>query len=463
MHCSRARAAGRPLVIVLLLSAALAACGPPATRFDTVVLVTIDTLRADHLGSYGYPRPVTPFLDSLAASGLRFTHAYSSMSHTAPAHASMLTALHPAQHQVLANGMDLDRSIPSLAGILGAKGFDTAAFVSVRFLGAIGADFDHFDRNFDRPHRAGDQTVAAATRWLAERESDQRLLLWVHLYDPHEYDNDDAIEPERLRAMEEDFEERRSSLVDVLAPMHGWSATPRPEQVARLNRYDSQITLADDALAALHRAIGDRDPQRRTLWVVTADHGEALGDHGYVGHGKNLYREQMQVPLIVASPAGWWQPGTIDAMARHVDLLPTIADLLGVDVDAERLRLEGTSLAPLFDDRDAAPPVAHVFYQRRPVDEIRRRDGWEPGMVAAIQTPSAKYIFRSEGEHEFYDLVSDPHELENRIHTDSPEKERTYRTFARELRRLTADHRIELQGQHIDPSYIDDLKALGYL
>jgi len=453
----------RTLLLALGLGLPLAACRPPAeTRFDDVVLVTVDTLRADHVGAYGYPRATTPFLDALAAGGLRFTQAYSSMSHTAPAHASMLTALYPSQHQVLANGMELDRSVVSLAGVLRSAGFDTAAFTSVGFLAKIGHGFDHFDREMgSEPYRAGDETVAAAIRWLGARADDRPLFLWIHLYDPHEYAERVAIDPERLAAMERDFTARREGLLELLARTHGWSRDPEPGQMTLLNRYDAQIAHADAAIAALHRALEARG--RRALWVVTSDHGEALGDHGYQGHGKNLYREQMQVPLIVASSAGWWKPGVVDTLARHVDLMPTTVELLGLELDAERLRLEGVSLAAIFDGAPAAPAVEHAFYQRRPADQHRQRWGWEPGIVAAIQTRDAKYIWRSEGEHEFYDLANDPLELDNRIGADSPDKERLYRLFARELRRVTDDHRVDPKGQHIDERYHEDLKALGYL
>jgi arylsulfatase A-like enzyme len=467
MNSSPARATVRLLVAAACV-AGLASCRRFEPRFDTVVLVTLDTLRADHLGCYGYPRPTTPFLDSLAASGLRFSHAYSSVSHTAPAHASMLTGLHPPQHQVLANGMDLDRSIPSLASLLRSAGFETAAFVSVRFLGGIGRDFDHFDAEVDRDrpyrHRPGDETVGAVSRWLAQRESGRPLLLWVHLFDPHER-VDEAIAPDRMLVMEQDLERQRDGLIDLLVRTHGWSSAPDPNRLDGINRYDAQIRAADTAVAELHRAIEDRAPPgHRTLWVVTADHGEELGDHGRFGHGRTVHREQMHVPLIVASSAGWWQPRVVDSIVRHVDLLPTIADLVGLEIDVGRLRLEGTSLAAVFDGRTVAPPIEHAFYQRRPVDdEDRQRRGWEPGLVAAIQTPSSKYIFHSDGEHEFYDLAADPYELDNRIQVDSPEKERMYRMFVREMRRLTGDHRIDPQGRNIDEGYHDDLKALGYL
>jgi arylsulfatase A-like enzyme len=455
----------RPSILAACaLSLVLSACTRPRLRFDDVVLVTIDTLRADHVGSYGYPRATTPFLDTLAAQGLRFANAFSSMSHTAPAHASILTALQPSQHQVLANGMQLEASVRSLADALRAAGFDTAAFVSVSFLAKLGHGFDHLDRGAEgEAWRSGEETVAAAERWLEERPLGRPLFLWVHLYDPHEYADTVAIPAELLDAMERDFGERRESLIALLADSHGWDPEAGAEQVTLLNRYDAQIAHADAALAELHDAIERRGPERRKLWVVTSDHGEALGDHGYQGHGKNLYREQMQVPLVVASSAGWWKPGVVDGLARHIDLFPTVTDLVGVELDSERLRLEGASLAVVFDGELASTPVDHAFYQRRPADEQRRRWGWEPGIVAAVQTRDAKYIWRSEGAHEFYDLATDPYELDNKIDTDTPEKERLHSLSERELRRIAGDHRVDPKGQFIDERYRDDLKALGYL
>jgi arylsulfatase A-like enzyme len=139
------------------------------------VLVTIDTLRADHLGSYGYPRNVSPFLDELASRGARFAQALTTIAHTAPSHASMFTGLPPMRHGVRANGQTLDASTPTLAGALRAAGWDTAAFTSVKFLGGVSNGF----QTVSAVRRGADQVTREAIEWLGSRDSSRPFFIWV--------------------------------------------------------------------------------------------------------------------------------------------------------------------------------------------------------------------------------------------------------------------------------------------
>ena len=175
------------VVLWAALSCVFSSCGdgdeslsPP----DRIFLITIDTLRADHLGTYGYPRGLSPFLDSLAEKGVVFTDAQSSISHTAPSLASMFTGLQPAQHRLLRNGQRLAPAILSLAEVLKEKGYNTAAFTPLRFLRGVSQGFDHFPLN---KYDSAPGILRRASEWLAARPAGEKLFLWVHLYDVHEW------------------------------------------------------------------------------------------------------------------------------------------------------------------------------------------------------------------------------------------------------------------------------------
>src|SRR5262245_29954999 len=160
--------------------------------YDRVVLVTIDTLRADHVSCYGYPRATTPFLDALAARGVRFTRTYAAISHTAPSHATMLTGLVPAVHGVVNNGGRLDPEAADLAKAFAGAGFESAAFLNVRFMSGIAASFGHVVVCALGPEpthklQTGADVVDAAISWLEHERRTERFLLWVHLYDPHKW------------------------------------------------------------------------------------------------------------------------------------------------------------------------------------------------------------------------------------------------------------------------------------
>ncbi|MHC4220645.1 MAG: sulfatase, partial [Planctomycetota bacterium] len=164
----------------------------PSQRSDRILLITLDTLRADHLSCYGYPRRTSPFIDSIAAEGVRFTRAFAPMATTVPSHASMLTGLYPLQHGVLKNGNRLSDDVGTLPEILASAGFETAGFVSTNRHFADGnlhQGFRHFDEpapeGLELQYRCAEQTLDTARAWLAQTPPPPRLFLWIHLFDPH--------------------------------------------------------------------------------------------------------------------------------------------------------------------------------------------------------------------------------------------------------------------------------------
>jgi arylsulfatase A-like enzyme len=458
-----------------LIVGSFAGCGPARERpigFDNVVLVTIDTLRADHLGAYGYPRPVSPFIDSLAAEGVRFDRAIASSSHTAPSHTSIFTGQHPARHGVLFNGVKLQPGIPTLASTFRDAGFDTAACVSVRFLRGSARGFETRSFHSRAGFRRAEQTVDRALEWFESRDGDSKFFLWVHFFDVHS-SNEKARPPaDLLEVMRQDSRQRGEDLRGFLIQRHGISSAFLDGERSRFagmgsferfDRYDAQIASVDRQLRRLFEGLDSSSQRSKTLFVVTADHGEGLGSHQYIGHGKHLYGEQIRVPMIFYGGDGSFTPRIIEQRVAHVDLFPTIAELAGVAVDADALELEGRSLVPLM--RGVKSEIVEpAFSQRRPADMLRLRGGWRDELVLVAQADRFKYILHSVGEDELYDLAADPLELDNLIGTGQPEEDELAGWLARKYQWMVEHPLSESpDGVQIESEYVEELKALGYL
>ena len=422
---SRRRAARWGLAFGLLGAAAAPGCGQRGpTSVERIVLVTIDTLRADHVGCYGAERAETPALDALAAEGARFETAISPAAITLPAHTTLLTGRDPPQHGVRHNGFfQLPADVVPLAEHLRGAGFASAAFVSAFVLDSrFGLDrgFDVYDDQLGMlrttggpgavPERRGDRTVDAALAWLGA--APPRFFLWVHLYDPHaEYDPPSP------------FAERFAG---------------RP--------YDGEIAFADAQLARLRAAIAERWPDGGTLWWVAADHGESLGEHDEKTHSYGVYDATQHVPLLVAGP-GVPRGKQVRGVVALADVAPTLLELAGLPP------LPGASgvsaAAALHGEGEPTRRAAWVETLATQLDM-----GWSP--LLGVRTAEHKYIRAPEPE--LYDLAEDPHELVNRA-ADRPE-------LVAQLDRLVGE---QAAGRPVVPSYRLDaeeraqLEALGYL
>ncbi|HEX5759512.1 MAG TPA: sulfatase-like hydrolase/transferase [Thermoanaerobaculia bacterium] len=390
-----------PVLLAALLLAALAGAGVwwllgrraggTGSRGADVVLVTLDTLRHDALGFAGNARVETPVLDALAASGRVFpeTHAHNVV--TLPSHTNILTGLYPHQHGVRDNsGFTLSARFPTLATLLQGAGYATAAFVGAFPLDArfgLGRGFEVYDDRYPEEsaptafviaERPGDQVVAPALAWWRANAGKKRFL-WVHLYDPH-----------APYAPPEPFASR-------------YAAEP----------YLGEVAATDAFLAPLLRPFLD-GAESPALVAVTADHGEALGDHGELTHGLFAYEATLKVPLVLWG-AGV-EPGVDRRPAGHVDLLPTLLAAVGVEAPAD---LPGSSLL--------APPAAgeRRLYFEALSPYLNR--GWAPlrgvlgGKEKLIELPLP----------ELYDLAADPAERDNRFDRER----RTFRALRAALPR----------------------------
>ena len=369
--------------------AVTAGCRPSPVQREpglNVLLITIDTLRADAVGAYGNTTVSTPWLDRLSAGGVRFSRAQAHSVVTLPSHANILSGRYPFHHGVRENsGFRFPADLDTLATLLKARGYRTGAFVSafpldVRF--GLGRGFDVYDdrygkgaerRAFREPERAGSATVAAALAWINPQSNPQSAVrnpqspwfAWVHLYEPH-----------FPYAPPEPFATR-------------YRQTP----------YLGEVSAADAALAPLVSPIIGQGSGGRTLVVVTADHGESLGEHGERTHGLFAYDATLRVPLLVYQP-GLFPPRVVDDPVRHVDILPTVLDALGI---APPGGLDGASLlAAVSRGRPAEPSYFEAL-------SASLNRGWAP--LVGVASGSLKYIDLPIPE--LYDVSSDPAESRN--------------------------------------------------
>lgn len=363
------------LAIVLASAAAFRWFGGgPTARVEPagdIILVTIDTLRADAPGYAGNTRVKTPFLDALAARGTVFTHAHAHNVVTLPSHTNILTGLYPWQHGVRDNaGFTLSSKHPTVAEQLRGAGFATGAFVSAFPLDSrFGLDrgFDVYDDgyragagalDFAVQERAGNETLALAAQWWRAAAGRKRFL-WVHLYEPH-------------------------------AP---YLPAARFRDAYSDNPYLGEVATVDAMLAEALEPLLHESP--RALVVVTADHGESLGAHGEKTHGLFAYEETLAVPLVVVDPAR--QPGRDDAWVRHIDIAPTILERAGL---ARTAAMKGL---PLF----AAGERGYTYFEALSASLNR---GWAP--LVGVLHGGRKLIELPIPE--MYDLPSDPKEATNR-------------------------------------------------
>jgi len=454
-------AKGAASILLLLVAGA---CSAPPTPSQRIILVTIDTLRADHLGAYGYPRGVSPFLDDLADRSVVFDQAFSSCSHTAPSHASLFTSLQPAQHRLLVNGELLDDQLLTIAELLSERGYRTAAFTPVKFLNGLTAGFDHFSSS--EAYEPADAVLSRAFEWLGKNGADDtKSFVWIHLYDVHEWLAPKHLQREKVRWVRKNAELQGAELRRWLIEHHGLPAE-QPEGVApivrSMNRYDGQLYAVDQALERFYDELGTLDLLDGSIWFITSDHGEGLGNHHRMGHGQYIYDEQIRVPLLVHSPTDRLAIGRVDKMVRLVDVAPTIAALVGSSMETQAIPVVGQSMLPLLRDWQAQWMVTESYAERRPADERRIKEGWLPGDVYATRSDDRKLIINTGGSCEYYDLGSDPFEINNVCESSEPDIAELIRLLTETFDAMRSQGEAMHSGA-ASPEVIEELKALGYL
>jgi arylsulfatase A-like enzyme/Flp pilus assembly protein TadD len=414
-------------IAALLMSDHPASAAPKAA--PNVVFITIDTLRADHLGCYGYQQIHTPNIDSLAADGIRFERAYTPVPVTLPAHAVIFTGTYPmlsGMHDFAGN--KLNPAQPTLASVLKDQGYTTGAVIGSAVLDSRfglnhGFDFyyDHFDfnrfqeSNLDKMERPGNVVADVALDWLGKNYQ-HRLFFWMHLYDPHY--------PYR---------------------------PPTPYSGEYKDRlYDGEIAFADAQVGRLLRFLKDKGLYANTLIVLSGDHGESLGEHGEKTHGFFIYNATLHVPVIIHLP-GAIHAKTVTEIVSLADLMPTVLEALNVSVPSQ---VQGRNLLPLTTAKKEYEPrdlYAETFLPRLHFN-------WSELRGVEME----KYHFIDAPKPELYDLTNDPHERQNLYSQKKAVSEQMKAKLDSLIREYTPGSELA-QKTALDPALMERLKSLGYV
>jgi arylsulfatase A-like enzyme len=431
--------------------------GADSVTKPNVILLSVDTLRADHLGCYGYSQPTSPTIDRLASQGIRFAAAQSVFPGTLPAHASLLTSLYPNRHRVYPTprpGLRVEpaipRQLPTLATELALQGYRRVAWTGGGYLSPRRGFHRGFER-FQTPEGEGghdlEETLAPASEWLRAGPVEP-FFLFLHTYEVHE-----PFEPpaEYLRRFESSYDgPLPNSIHPFDFPRLRQARLSQADQAHLLALYDAEIRYLDDAIADLLRSLRRAGLERRTLVVLTSDHGEELFDRGDIGHGTHLHRELIQVPLIFR-----W-PGRLPA-GRVVPLPVSLVDVAPTILEAVR-----APLPPGFQGHSLWPALRGESIAAR---TVASETTWRGGSVAARQGGyKLFYDLPSKSEH-LYDLSRDRKEMNDlgpKAAAAHPELRAAVRQYVRELRSRPAGPAVR-GAPKLSAAERAKLKALGYL
>jgi len=416
-----------------------------------VLIVSIDTLRADHVSAYGYSRSTTPNLDALIEGGVRFDRARTIEPLTGPALVSMLTSVHPQDHGASRNGLRMRTGLASLPKALQARGYQSVAYIgnwTLRDkLSGLAEHFESYNEVLTRARWWGmvrreadaEDLTDSALEWLdsnAGRHSVQPFFMWVHYVEPHA--------PYRLH---EDY-------LEQLGLKPGGKQPPE-------DRYDTEIAFVDASIGRLLDYMDETKLDENTIVVFVSDHGESLGEHGYWGHGRNLYEPTLRIPMSITWK-GKLRPGAIEAPSLIIDLAPTILGMLEQEGPST---FEGFDWTGVFSG-DAAPTGRQTLYQAhrgavmsKHESDLARRSGLlEVGVIHDEQ----KEIFHvGKSRRQFYDLTADPLEL-----NDLSEKKADPTEGLMTWMRAVFDGLIAVEDsppEPLDEESVEVLRSLGYV
>ena len=387
-----------------------------------VVLISMDTTRADYLSCYGYARPTTPNIDALAKEGYLFSHTIAPIPLTLPAHTSMLTGTIPPHHGRHENKDPyFDPSLITLATLLKMKGYSTGAFVGSQILnGSFGLDrgFDIYDDQFANPddsQRQADEVNRVAFGWL-EKQKKKPVFLFLHYYDPH-----DAYDPP------EPF------------------ATTFKESL-----YAGEIAYTDHCIGKVIDKLKSLDMYESSLIIVTGDHGELLGEHGETTHMYFIYQSAIKVPFVCKLP-GSNDPQIIEDIAGIIDIFPTVCDLLDIEPPAG---IQGKNLAGYFSNKPPQSKDRHIYC------ESLYPTKYEANTLLGLVSNRWKYIQTTRPE--LYDLQKDPGEQTNLVRTQS-QRARVLKDRLAQVLEQTVRKEKDRDDTPLSAEALKHLHSLGYV
>ena len=422
----------RPALVLGLLGLSgglVSSCGPRRPSIRNVVLISIDTLRADHLSAYGFPRSTTPNIDAVAREGVLFTNVHTTVPMTLPAHVSMLTGTLPPTHGLRDN---LENRLPeaslTLAEMLKPRGFTTGAIVSTFVLDrrfGVSQGFDSYDDRFQAVHkigdlseRKGDETTRLARTWLDEHK-DRPFFFFVHFYDPH-----DPYQPPEPFASQ-------------------WKDHP----------YEGEVAFADHCVGQVMEKLRQLGLYDSTLIVITGDHGEMLGEHGELNHGFFIYEGALKVPLVVRMPSAEAAARQVDLPASLIDIVPTVLSLVGAEVPKE---VQGVDLSPWLAGRGAGGGARPLY-----AETVTPTRYYGTSSLLGVISDGWKYIETSRPE--LYDLRSDPAETVNLFEREPARADALGKILVAILAAAGRAPGPAPESAALDEAARERLAALGYL
>jgi len=420
-------------------------------RDVNIILIVVDALRADHLSCYGYSQQTSPHIDELAKKGILFEHTFAPLPMTDPSFATLFTSLFPQSHGITHNSYALSPRAETIAEIFQHRGWQTAAFAGAANLDSVfnlDQGFQLYDDDLGRQVNPQIRNTFTMKPWERRAEEMNRLVfdyldhkrkpgkffLMIHYYDPHKpYHPPGAV----IQETSEDEQNENSGL------------------------YDGEISYTDQEIGLLWKKLEAMNLTHNTLMIITGDHGEALGEHGWQGHRWQIYDEAMHIPMIFIGPdipAGRRYAG----LMMNIDVAPTLMEYLHLP----RPRYyQGYSFMPAFHSDDRIRDLV-LMQKASPPDQRKYERTWRrfPIVQWGVRTETEKFIWSSDKNHQFYDLVKDPGEHTNLFHT---EHDRAMALFEKGF-----EYKTKFPAMHLaipptrksgdnDPTEV--LKALGYL
>ncbi|MCB9759505.1 MAG: sulfatase [Alphaproteobacteria bacterium] len=462
-----------------------------------LLIVTLDTTRADHTAPYGHPQVQTPSLSRLAGEGALFEAAFAPVAVTAPSHASLMSGRGPWQHGLLINGIPMPTDVPLLAELARAQGYRTGAFVSAYVLDhtvALDRGFSTYDddfssvkgsgrllagrvlaalgRRFSPDHileRTGDRTAADALSWLDEVPDGQPWFLWVHLFDAHgPYAPPPAYRDLYFQGDPRDPADRSMSRVRSIAPYLQRSLAGVTSVDWVIAQYDGEISFADAQLGRVLDALAARGEADDTLVVVAGDHGESLGEQGvWFNHGDDLYDASLHVPLVMRWPAGVPAGVRSGEVVELMDVMPTVTELLGWPTPEG---LDGQSLVGAWQSGPSGEARALGFDRPANVEARKRGEITAPKWrVSALRSPDARYVHREAPGYPDALFVRAGDRLMEVSTLDevasTPEGAATVEVLRQRAARLmeAGAGAAERSATEVDPAVRQRLEALGYM
>lgn len=435
----------------------------PAPEKLKIILVSIDTLRADHLGSYGYSRPTSPNLDELAKDSVLFKNVYAQSPWTLPSHVSILYSLDSASHQVYYKDQKIDDSLPSVSSYLKKSGFITYAFTGGGFVSSVygfSKGYDWYDEPVKgrygrlRPDESGELFRYTAD-WI-KKNKDKQFFLFLHTFQTHgPYD---CPSPWNEAFLDKTAKWKRFALRIYLEKM-GHSYPFNPEEIRNLiGLYDGEIKYTDEALIKpLISFLKELEIYDNTLLIITSDHGEEFADHGGWEHGHTVYDELIRVPLIIKFPSSQFKGKRINTICRTTDIMPTILELASIKF--KKNQLDGKSLKDLIleKERNDRIFISDLAHKNLP-DPCPALIATNENRLKLILDKTAK---GTKGL-ELYDLLKDPNETKNILQKET-KSGRALLKFINDYYSEKNKIQRKIEKVYLDKELKEKLKALGYI